>query len=74
MPEISVENTANYKPAFDRKILFPIILLKAFTSSSPQFKSRGYHPIETHFPEHSHWEEQCHKPSLHPSLVTGESK
>lgn len=54
MPEISVENTANYKPAFDRKILFPIILLKAFTSSSPQFKSRGYHPIETHFPEHSH--------------------
>ena len=29
MPEISVENTANYKPAFDRKIEFSIILLKA---------------------------------------------
>ena len=58
MPEISVENTANYKPAFDRKILFSIILLKAFTSSSPQFKSGGYHPIETHFPEHSHSVEQ----------------
>lgn len=70
MPKISVENTANYKPAFDRKLLLSIILLKAFTSFSPRFKRRGY---RSHNPN-IHIQEQLNLLTLHPSMVIRESK